>query len=168
MRRSSLLALLGFVALTSIAGGAVMVVVAWLGPDRLGIPPEMMLPPDLLQGSPFNTYLIPGLLLSLIIGGFHLAGFILLIRHHRQAPFAAAAAGFSILIWIFVQTVFVPFSVLQAVYFAAGLAELGFLLLLLGLIGPAGRQEPLKSRTPWNSRDIRPWRRQRPQRMPEL
>jgi hypothetical protein len=31
--------------------------------------------------------------------------------------------------------VFVPFSVLQAVYFAAGLAELGLLLLLLGLRG---------------------------------
>lgn len=149
MRRSSLLALLGFVALTSIAGGAVMVAGAWLGADRLGIPPEMMLPPDLLQGSPFNTYLIPGLLLSLIVGGFHVAGFILLMRHHRQAALATAAAGFSILIWIFVQTVFVPFSVLQAVYFAAGLAELGFLLLLLGLLAPVHRQEPVKNtRTP--------------------
>lgn len=156
MGRSSLLALLGFVALTSIAGGAVMVVGAWLGPDRLGIAPEIMLPLDLLQGSPFNTYLIPGLLLSIIIGGLHLTGFILLLRHHRQAPFAAAVAGFSILIWIFGQMVFVPFSVLQAVYFAAGMAELGFLLLLLGLLGPASRQKPLKSRTPCNSRDIWP------------
>jgi hypothetical protein len=126
-----------------------MAVAAWLGADRLGIPPEMMLPPDFLQGSPFNTYLIPGLLLSVIIGGVHVAAFILLIRHHRQAPLATAAAGFSMLIWIFVQTVFVPFSVLQAVYFAAGLAELGFLLLLLGLLAPAGRQEPVKkTRTP--------------------
>jgi hypothetical protein len=149
MTRSSLLALLGFVALTSIAGGAVMVASASLGTERLGLPPEMMLPPDLLQGSPFNTYLVPGLLLSLVIGGFHVAGFILLIRHHRQAPLATAAAGFSMLIWIFVQTVFVPFSVLQAVYFAAGLAELGFLLLLLGLLAPAHRQEPVKkTRTP--------------------
>lgn len=135
MTRASLLALLGFVALTSIAGGAVMVAGTWFGADSLGIPPEMRLPPDLLQGSPFNTYLVPGLLLSLIIGGVHVAGFILLIGHHRLAPFAAAVAGYSILIWIFVQMGFVPFSVLQAVYFAAGLAELGLLLLLLGLSG---------------------------------
>lgn len=140
--RFSLLTLLGFVALTSIAGGAVMVAGAWLGPDRLGIPPEMMLPPDLLMGSPFTTYLVPGLLLSLIIGGIHLAAFILLMRHHRQAPFAAAAAGFSILTWIFVQMAFVPFSVLQAVYFAVGLAELGLLLLLLGLIAPSAGRSP--------------------------
>jgi hypothetical protein len=40
------------------------------------------------------------------------------------------------LIWIFIQMVFIPFSVLQAVYFAAGLAELGLLLLLMGLGSP--------------------------------
>jgi hypothetical protein len=136
MTRASLLALLGFVALTSIAGGSVMAVAAWLGPDRLGIPPEMTPPPALLQGSPFTTYLISGLVLSIIIGGIHVAGFILLIKHNRQAPFACAAAGFSMLIWIFIQIVFIPFSVLQAVYFAAGLAELGLLLLLMGLGSP--------------------------------
>ncbi|MEJ1193578.1 hypothetical protein [Pseudarthrobacter sp. CCNWLW207] len=135
MTRASLLALLGFVALTSIAGGAVMVASALLGTDRMGLPPETMLPLELLQGSPFNTYLVPGLLLALVVGGFHVAGFILLIKHHRRAPFVAAVAGYSILVWIFIQMVFVPFSLLQAVYFAVGLAELGFLLLLLGLSG---------------------------------
>ncbi|MCP8999371.1 hypothetical protein NFC73_06405 [Pseudarthrobacter sp. RMG13] len=139
MTRASLLALLGFVALTSIAGGAVMAASA-LGTERMGLPPEVLLPPDLLQGSVFDTYLVPGLLLSVVVGGLHLAGFILLMRHHRLAPFATATAGYSVLIWIFVQMVFVPFSVLQSVYFAAGLAELGLLLLLLGLMGPvAGR-----------------------------
>lgn len=59
----------------------------------MGIPPEVTVPLDLLQASPFTTYLIPGLLLSPVIGGLHLAGFILLINHHRQAPLAAAAAG---------------------------------------------------------------------------
>jgi hypothetical protein len=44
MTRASL-TLLGFVALTSIAGGSVMAVAGWLGPDRLGIPPEMTPPP---------------------------------------------------------------------------------------------------------------------------
>lgn len=135
MTRAALLTLLAFVALTSITGGAVMVASASLGTDRMGLPPEILLPPELLQGSPFNSYLVPGLLLALVVGGFHVAGFILLMKHRRRAPLAAAVAGYSILIWIFVQMVFVPFSVLQAVYFAAGLAELGLLLLLLGLGG---------------------------------
>ncbi|HEY8701950.1 MAG TPA: hypothetical protein VIM08_13500 [Arthrobacter sp.] len=140
MRRTLLLVLLGFVALTSVAGGSVIVAATLLGPDRLGIPPEMTLPPDLLQGSPFDTYLIPGLLLSVVVGGIHVAGLILLVRRHPLAPLACTAAGFSILIWIFVQTIFVPFSILQAIYFGAGLAELGFLLLLLDLV-PAGQPE---------------------------
>ena len=69
-----------------------------------------------------------------------MAGFILHIKHNRHAPFACAAAAFSILIWIFVQMVFIPFSVLQCVYFAAGLAELGLLLLLMALGSPRHRR----------------------------
>ncbi|WP_104061313.1 hypothetical protein [Arthrobacter sp. 4R501] len=140
MRRASLLVVLGMVALTSIIGGKVMVVGTLLGPERLGIPSDMALPLELLQGSPFSTYLVPGLLLALIVGGIHLGAFILLIRRHPWAPLASATAGFSILIWIFIQMVFVPFSILQAVYFAAGLAELGFLLLLLDLIDRQDRR----------------------------
>lgn len=45
-----------------------------------------------------------------------------------------AVAGFGLLIWIFVQMMFIPFSPLQAIYFAAGLAEVGFVLLGLGLV----------------------------------
>jgi hypothetical protein len=50
MTRASLLALLAFVALTSIAGGAVMVASASVGTDRMRLPPEIFLPPELLQG----------------------------------------------------------------------------------------------------------------------
>lgn len=113
---------------------------AWLGADRLGIPPEATVPLDLLQGSPFSTYLIPGLLLLLVVGGLHLTASVLLLKRHRMAPFAASTAGYSILVWIFVQMMFVPFSVLQAIYFAAGLAEVGFLLLLLGVFPPRQRR----------------------------
>jgi hypothetical protein len=37
MRRVALLAVLAVVALTSIAGGAVMALGSWLGPERLGL-----------------------------------------------------------------------------------------------------------------------------------
>ena len=140
MQRIALLSVQGFVALTSFVGGLAMVLASWLGPERLGIPPEMSMPAELLEGSPFGSYLVPGLLLALVVGGLHVLAFILVARRRRWAEFASAAAGYSILVWIFVQMIFIPFSVLQAVYFAAGLAELGFLLLTLGLFpAPAGR-----------------------------
>ncbi|HEY9355424.1 MAG TPA: hypothetical protein VIQ52_03860 [Arthrobacter sp.] len=156
MVRALLLTLFGFVALTSMAGGTVLAASAWLGSDRLGIPPELAVPSDLLQGSPFTSYLIPGLLLALIVGGLHLAAFILLLKRRRMAPPAGAAAAYSILVWIFIQMVFIPFSVLQAVYFVAGLAEVGLLLLLLGLFAPAAGRMQVDTATPRTSRDVRP------------
>ncbi|MDR6636903.1 hypothetical protein [Paenarthrobacter nitroguajacolicus] len=135
-----LLIILGLVALTSLAGGMVMALGSWLGPDRLGLPPGIQLPPEYLEGSPFSTYLIPGMLLACVVGGLHTAAFVLLMRRHRFAYLAATTAAYSILVWIFVQMSLIPFSALQAVYFAAGLAELGLLLLLLGITPTAERQ----------------------------
>lgn len=142
MRRAGLLAVLGFVGLTALAGGLVMAFGSWLGPERLGLPAQLVMPESMLAGSPFNSYFLPGLLLALVVGGTHLAAFILVAGNRRWAAMAAATAGYSILIWIFVQMVIIPFTVLQAVYFAAGLAELGLLLLSLGLIGHTSATSP--------------------------
>lgn len=128
-----LLIVLGLVALTSIAGGLVMALGSWLGPEKLGLPAEAQVPVEYLNGSPFSSFLVPGLLLALIVGGLHTAAFAFLLRHHRLAGLFTAAAGYSILVWIFVQMTLIPFSVLQVIYFGAGLAEIGLLLLLLGV-----------------------------------
>lgn len=130
--RTPLLIIQGFVAFTAFAGGAALIVGS-VNPDfGLAIVP----PSEYLQGSPFNSYVVPGVILALILGGVHLVAFSMLLRRHRWAHFAAAAAGFDALIWIFVQMVYIPFSPLQAVYFLAGMAELGFLLLGLGILRP--------------------------------
>lgn len=134
MPRLILLVLLAFTAGTSIPSGLFMVFQSWLGPDAVAVPPEASLPSWLLEGSPFDTYLVPGLILLLVVGGAHLWAFLLTLRRSRRAGFVIAVAGYGILIWIFVQMVFIPFSFLQALYFAVGLAGLGFLLLALGLI----------------------------------
>ncbi|MGO4587521.1 hypothetical protein [Paenarthrobacter sp. 2TAF44] len=135
-----LLIVLGFVAVTSIAGGLALALGSWLGPERLGLPPEIQLPAEYLEGSPFSTYLVPGILLAFVVGGLHTAAFVLLLRRNPLAGMATAAAAYGILVWIFVQMSLIPFSALQAVYFGAGLAELGLLLLLLGVIPPADWQ----------------------------
>ncbi|HEY8911844.1 MAG TPA: hypothetical protein VIM54_00795 [Lacisediminihabitans sp.] len=41
------------------------------------------------------------------------------------------------LIWIFVQMIFIPFSPLQVAYIVIGMLEVGLLLVLLGLFTPA-------------------------------
>ena len=131
--RLPLLAIQVFVTLTAFAGGAALVIGS-LNPA----PGSVLVPPsEYLDGSPFGSYVIPGLLLGLVLGGLHLLAFVMLLRRHRWAPFVSAAAGFDALIWIFVQMIFIPFSVLQAVYFLAGLAELGCVLLGLGILRPA-------------------------------
>ncbi|MCD4851583.1 hypothetical protein LN996_12240 [Arthrobacter sp. AK01] len=136
MTRGMLLTVQALVALTSIAGGLVMAIGSWPGVDKSVLPPEIQLPVEYLDGSPFSSYLVPGLLLAVIVGGSHTVAFVLLFRRRGLASMAAATAGYSILVWIFVQMALIPFSALQAAYFGAGLAEVGLLLLLLGVASP--------------------------------
>ncbi len=132
MVRVPLLIIQGFVALTAFAGG-IALIVGSLNRDVGGV---IVPPQEFLEGSPFGSFVIPGLLLAVVLGGVHLVAFLMLVRRHRWAHFAAAAAGSAALIWIFVQMVYIPFSVLQAVYFVCGLAELGLVLLGLGVLRP--------------------------------
>lgn len=128
--RAWLLWVQGFVAVTAFLGGTALV----LGSLVPSLRTVMVPPEEYLQGSPFATYLLPGLALGIVLGGIHAVAFVLLLREDRWAVFASAAAAFAALIWIFVQMIVIPFSVLQAVYFAAGLIEVGLVMLMLGLL----------------------------------
>lgn len=130
MTRGSLLFIEAYVAVTSILGGTVLVVGAFL-PDRFS---TITPPTAYLDGSPFTSYLVPGLVLALVVGGLNAFGFVMLLRRRPLALFAAAASGYAVLIWIFVQMTIIPFSVLQAVYFFTGAIELGLVLILLGIV----------------------------------
>ena len=118
-----------FVAVTAIAGGGVLVLGALMPTTATVFSP----PDEYLLGTPFSSYLVPGLVLALVVGGLHTAAFILDLTRHPWRVLAAATAGFALLLWIFVQMIYIPFSFLQAVYFAAGLAEMGFIMLCLGI-----------------------------------
>lgn len=119
----------GFVALTAIAGGSALIIGALFPQSATVLNP----PADYLTGTPFVSYLLPGVALALVIGGVHTVAFLLELTRNRWRLFAAATAGFAVLIWIFVQMIYIPFSFLQAVYFAAGLLEVGLTLLALGV-----------------------------------
>ncbi len=128
--RITLTVLTAVVGITAIAGGVALVIGAATSSTAGGAVPDR----SYLGGSPFPSYILPGILLAVIVGGTHVLAAVLTGRGSPAGPFAAAVAGFGLLIWIFVQMMFIPFSALQAIYFAAGLAELGLVLLGLGVL----------------------------------
>lgn len=128
--RIVLLSVLGFVAVTALAGG-IALIVGSIDP-QLG---SVLVPPvEYLEGSPFASFIVPGAALIVLVSGTHALAFFAVLRHAGRAAFLASAAGFACLIWIFIQMVFIPFSPLQAVYFLAGMLELGLVLVQLGVL----------------------------------
>ena len=130
--RIVLLSALGFTAVTSVLGGVMLVIGAVV--DLGGSP--IAIPDSYLAGSPFASTLLPGLALGLVVGGTQAVALVMVARRMRWAMLAAAVAGFGILVWIFVQMVYIPFSPLQALYFVMGVVELAAVLVLLDLLHP--------------------------------
>ena len=128
--RIPLLIVQALVALSAAAGGVALALDERAG--ALGIIPPL----DRLEGTPFDSYLVPGLVLLIVVGGTHVLAFVLLLRRATWALAASAVAGCGLMIWVFVQMVFIPYSFLQAVYFGSGLLEIVLVLLMLDLFHP--------------------------------
>ncbi len=128
--RGVLIALHGFVAVTAVAGGATLVAATLAGSTSSVLVPNTRY----LEGSPFSSYLVPGILLAAVVGGMQVLALVLLLRRSRGAMVASVAAAMGLHIWVFVELIVIPFSFLQVVYFAAALGELGLALLALGLL----------------------------------
>jgi hypothetical protein len=141
--RITLLAVEAFVAVTAFAGGLALMLGA-LNPDLSTV---ITPPAEYLEGSPFSSYLVPGLMLALVLGGVHAIAFVLVLRRRPSALLATATAGYAALIWIFVQMMVIPFSFLQAVYFIAGAVELGLVMLSLGLLPISGEPQRRHARS---------------------
>ena len=82
--------------------------------DALGMTLEM------LRGSPFATFTIPGVLLAGVIGGFYLIAGLLVLRRHQLGVLASGAAGIALMTWIAVQVSMVPSHPMQPAMFAYG------------------------------------------------
>ena len=121
--RRALLGLLYFGAISALAGGVLGVVFNGAG-----------VPLTSLRGTPFTSYLMPGLILGLVVGGTQGLAAITIQRRHPYGPLAAAIAGFGMTIWIFVEVAIIGYSWLQAVYLALGMGELALVLVLLGML----------------------------------
>ena len=85
----------------------------------------MPLPLSALAGSPFDTYLIPGLILFGVVGLGPLVAARLAWLRHPLAPAAAFVVGVGLLIWVAVELAIIGYSnepPLQAIYGILGVA----------------------------------------------
>ena len=119
-----LLILVLFQGLSGIAGGIGLML------DPTGA--SMNIPLRWLEGSPFQTYMIPGIVLFTVLGLFPLACFIGLLKRSRMAWFGASLLAVALIIWIFVEILIIGYQTqppLQVIYGAVG--ALMLLLVLL-------------------------------------
>jgi hypothetical protein len=109
---------LTFLAILSpmaLAGGAALVA----RPDGS----VMSMSVDLLAGSPFADYFVPGLILGGLFGVGSLVVLALGLLRWRIAPFLAFAVGVAQMIWIVVELAVIrTVSILHPICFAIGLA----------------------------------------------
>ena len=86
-----------FLGLGALFGGSALV----LAPDGhlLGMPTS------LLGGSPFTSYLVPGIILFTVIGLGPLLAAALTVRRQAFAPIAAVAVGLILVGWISIEMV---------------------------------------------------------------
>jgi hypothetical protein len=108
-------------------GGAVLAIVA----NGAGVPLS------LLDGTPFTSFLVPGLILGIVIGGTQALAAVALHRAGRSSAMTASVAGFGMVIWVFVELALISeYFWLQGLYFGVGIAQLGLVLVLLNVLNP--------------------------------
>lgn len=133
---TSAIALEVFLGLGAIGGGIALI----LGPKGEILP----LPVSALAGSPFDSYLVPGLILLTVLGIGPLVVALLSWRGSARAPLLAVGIGCALLAWLAVQIAIIGFSLdppLQPLYLVLGVVILG--VGLAWLIDAGRHREPL-------------------------
>lgn len=116
-----------FNAVTAVSGGVAIILTGGLGMSA-----------SMLYNSPFDSFLWPGIILIAIVGGTQLVAAVLILARRSSALLWVAVAGFSMVIWIFVETGIIGgFSWLQGLYFATGLLQI---ILVVGILAAAVRE----------------------------
>ena len=109
------IALLIFLGVGALAGGVALVV----QPDGS----VMQFDVEILGGSPFTDFLVPGLVLGGLFGVGSLVVAAMGLRRSRLAPFLAFAIGCAQMIWIVIELAIIQeLSFLHPTMFAVGLA----------------------------------------------
>jgi hypothetical protein len=148
----SLVVVSAFNALSALGGGIGMVTA-----DGLSMPKSM------LADTPFSTFTVPGLILTLVVGGTQAAAVWLLVTRRESALLWSAVAGFGMVIWIVTEIGFLhALMYAQMIYLVTGLVQLVLVFALLGIVSwlpRLDRRRPTQVRS--NARGLdAPWSRQ--------
>jgi len=80
-----------------------------------------------LHGTPFNNFLIPGIVLFTLNGLGNIIGFILTLYHKKIGSVMAITFGAILMIWIISQISWIGYkNYLQPLYFSTGLLQIVF------------------------------------------
>ena len=116
-RRRGLWALQGFIGVSAVVAGAMMLL------DPTGA--LVGLDASWLSTSPFESYLIPGVVLFVVNGLGSLVGAVMTYRGHARAGLAALGLGAFLVAWIVAQLVWLEgASAFQPIYLILGLVEI--------------------------------------------
>jgi hypothetical protein len=95
----------------------------------------LAMPLELLDETPFRSYLIPGLILCVVVGGSLVAAGLVALRRRPSAPQWGIVAGLILVIWIATQIALIGYlHPIQAAYLSVG-AGIAAWSALLGFIG---------------------------------
>ena len=109
MRRDVMLTILSFNAVTALVGGVALV---------FGL---VDLPEGWLRNSFFDSYVVPGLILAVVVGGSSLLAFIAYLYHYGKAPLLGLLSGLIMIGWVLSQIIVIQQSAwLQLLYLATG------------------------------------------------
>lgn len=82
---------------------------------------------DWLEGTPFSSFLFPGIVLFVVNGLGNTAGAVITFRKNKLAAKVGMAFGIIMMGWIVSQVLFIGYmSFLQPLYFATGLLQFAF------------------------------------------
>ncbi|HEY0248048.1 MAG TPA: hypothetical protein VGC45_07275 [Gryllotalpicola sp.] len=141
--RRAQLGVAAFTALSAVVGGILLVIGGLTGGSG-----GMSIPLSVLSGTPFRSFLWPGVILVLVVGGTQVLAVVLQLRRSAWTAAAMAVAGFALVIWMFAEVALLPgIDALQVFYFALGVAQLVLLAAVLGVL-PQIAVRPRRVRTP--------------------
>ncbi|HEY4175471.1 MAG TPA: flavodoxin domain-containing protein [Kofleriaceae bacterium] len=97
----------------------------------------LRMPSSFLQGTPFSSYLIPGLLLALVIGAGYLFETVLVLRRSPFADVGGVIAGAALVTWIVVEMLLLG---------TANALQLGMLVVAVVILGESLRRIAVQAR----------------------
>jgi len=128
--RITALVLLFFLGISALPAGIMMIV------DPSGI--SIKLPLELLEHTPFNDFLIPGIILGLFNGVLSLLVAILVLRKHRLQSWLVLFQGTVLTIWLTVEVLMgIFYSLLTLPYYLVA-----FVLLVCGIWMKVSKSAP--------------------------